>query len=275
MSGWIKIHRDLLKHWCASDPNFLAVWVHLLSDANFQTKNSLMNGAIVEIKRGQLIFGLNAFSKKSGVSISKLRRVINVLEKEHMIDRLKTNKYSIISITKYNDYQDIDKPTTSKTQANDIQTATPKEGKEIKEVKRPLKGSHIKEDWNPSPELIKAIAEKEQTTTDWVNSQVYSFVNYWLGISGAKAVKASWDATFRKWCNKSYDQKPKVNGHANGQSSFWQHPLENYKLYGEWHVETCGEHKPTTNGKPNGPLNPKCAAPRELIKQILNVGDLL
>jgi len=135
MPGWIKIKRGLLKHWCASDPNFLAVWVHLLADANFETKKTLINSNVVELDRGQLFFGLNAFSKKSGVSVSKLRRVMKVLENEHMIDRQKTNKYSIITITNYHEHQKDDRQNAGKTQANDIQDATPKERQEVKKVK--------------------------------------------------------------------------------------------------------------------------------------------
>ena len=151
MSGWIKIHRDLMNHWCASDPNFLAVWMHLISSANFQTKKSLINSIVVEVKRGQLIFGLNAFSKKSGVSVSKLRRIMKVLESELMISRQKTNKYSIISITKYNDYQVIDKQNTGKKQSNNNQNTTPKEGKEGKEGKEVSYDDLFDEFWKAYP----------------------------------------------------------------------------------------------------------------------------
>ena len=139
--GFITLERTILKHWCASDPNFLAVWVRLLGDANWQTKKSLINSTVVEVKRGQLIFGLNAFSEKSGVSVMKLRRIIKVLEDENMINRQKTNKYSIISIVKYDYYQSVNKPITSKQQADNIQTTTPKQSKQVKQGRRSPAGA--------------------------------------------------------------------------------------------------------------------------------------
>lgn len=48
--------------------------------------------------------------------------------------QLTTNKYSIITINKYNDYQDIDKQTTNKRQTND-NIKEYKEEKEYKEIK--------------------------------------------------------------------------------------------------------------------------------------------
>ena len=127
MTGFITIDRTLMNHWCSSDPNFLAVWIWLLSDANWKDKKALINSCVVEIKRGQLIFGLNAFSKRSGVSVSKLRKIIDVLISEQMIDRLKTNKYSIITIANYNSYQTVDRQNASKQHSNNIQNATPKQ----------------------------------------------------------------------------------------------------------------------------------------------------
>ena len=119
MSGWICLHRSLLKHWLADEPEALAVWVRLLMEANHSSVKKLFNGKLIEIKRGQLVFGLPAFSAKSGVSIHKLRRVISALESDGMIHRQKTNKYSIISITCYEDYQSA----AGKTQASNKQNA--------------------------------------------------------------------------------------------------------------------------------------------------------
>jgi len=132
MTGWIKINRGIANHWCSADPNFLAVWIRLLSEANFKTKKTMMNGTPVTINRGSLVFGLNAFSNKSGVSISKLRRILKLLIAESMIDRQKTNKYSIISITNYDMYQSGDKQNADKQQSDDNQTTTPKERKKDK-----------------------------------------------------------------------------------------------------------------------------------------------
>lgn len=130
--GWIKVHRALLDHWCATEPEALAVWVRLLCEANFESKRSMINGCLIEVERGQLVFGLDAFSKKSGVSVAKLRRIISILESDGMISRQKTSKYSLISISCYDKYQEDDRQNAGKTQAKDNQIAAPKEVKNLR-----------------------------------------------------------------------------------------------------------------------------------------------
>ena len=130
--GWIKVHRALLDHWCATEPEALAVWVRLLCEANFEDKKSLINGCLVEVKRGQLVFGLDAFSLKSGVSVMKLRRIISMLESDGMINRQKTSKYSLISIAYYDKYQEDNRQTSSTEQAKDNQITAPKEVKNLR-----------------------------------------------------------------------------------------------------------------------------------------------
>ena len=129
MAGWIKLHRGLFDHWIASDPDFLSVWVRMLTEANFEDKRQLFNGALLDIKRGQIIFGLDAWSSKTGVGISKLRRLLLLLENDSMINRQKTNKFSLISIVNYEKYQCDDRQAAGNQQADDRPPATPKEPK--------------------------------------------------------------------------------------------------------------------------------------------------
>ena len=139
--GWIKLHRQLLDNWIMSEPEALSVWIRFLLEANHEPKKKILNGSLVEVKRGQLIFGLEAFSARSGVSIAKLRRYLKLLEQDGMIDRLKTAKYSIITIASFESYQSGDRQIASKRQANDNQIATPKECKNVENVKEVI--SHL------------------------------------------------------------------------------------------------------------------------------------
>jgi hypothetical protein len=210
--GFITLNRKVINHWCSSDPNFLAVWVRLLTEANWENKKSLINSHVVEIKRGQLIFGLNAFSHKSGVSVMKLRRIIKILEDEGMINRQKTNKYSMITITKYDEYQSVNKQRTSKEQADNKQITTPKPLEPLKPFKQKIVGSRITADWKPSQSLVDQIILKEKSNIKWVEDHVYTFVNYWLGKTGRDATKTDWNATFRNWCANSFN-RPESSKH--------------------------------------------------------------
>lgn len=123
LHGWIMLHRKMLDNWVAQEPELLAMWVRLLLDANHTDTKRMFNGCHIEIKRGQLIFGLNAFSIKSGISEAKVRRYILLLEKDGMISRLKTNKYSVISIVNFDSYQCDNRQTTGEQQASDNQSS--------------------------------------------------------------------------------------------------------------------------------------------------------
>lgn len=123
LNGWVKIHRKVLDHWVAQEPELLALWIRLLIEANHADKKRMFNGALVDINRGQTIFGLEAFEAKSGISRKKLRRYLDMLELEGMIGRQKTNKYSLISILNYEDYQSEGSQEAGKGQAKGTQRA--------------------------------------------------------------------------------------------------------------------------------------------------------
>lgn len=129
MTGWIKLHRSLMDHWIWGEHEAVVFWLCLLMDANHTTVKKLFNGSFVEINRGQLLFGLESFEKKTGVSIRKMRRYLSLMEKEGMIDRQKRNKYSLITIANYEKHQSDDRQVTSERQANDKRAATLKNDK--------------------------------------------------------------------------------------------------------------------------------------------------
>jgi|TARA_R110000823_G_scaffold219284_1_gene348256 hypothetical protein len=225
-NGHIKLFRKTTNHYIASEPNHLSAWLHLLWDANWKNKELLFNNKIIEIKRGQLIFGLNAFSAKTGITVGKLRNILKNFEKSGMIDRQTTNKYSIITITKYDDYQKStykeqadDKQTASKQQANNKHTTTPNNTNNTNNIKNTKKGSRITDDWKPSQSLIDQIILKEKANSKWVDDHIYTFVNYWLGKTGKNATKKDWNATFKNWCANSF-ARPESSKHQETCADF-------------------------------------------------------
>ncbi len=74
--------------------------------ASLTDKATAFNGQMLTIKRGQLVFGLKAASARLNISVRRLRTFLKWFETEAMIDKQITNKFSIISITNYAQYQD-------------------------------------------------------------------------------------------------------------------------------------------------------------------------
>lgn len=119
--GWIKLDRALENWRYATKPNYVALWVHLLIRANKQ--DSVVYDT--EIKRGSLLTSLDQLSKATGLSVQNIRTILKHLNGEEITVK-STNKNTVISIVKYDEYQGINKQTNkrSNNQLTNDQQAT-------------------------------------------------------------------------------------------------------------------------------------------------------
>jgi hypothetical protein len=122
-----------------------------------------------------------------------------MLEKDKMIDRQKTNKYSLISILNYSLYQDDDRQTASKPQADDKQTATPKE----------LKNIRSKE--------VNTLVDSDESPIEQNDFFSIQFARFWKYYPVKKS-KVAAERSFRKL----------VKGKRESQVKFWVDLLLNY-----------------------------------------------
>lgn len=124
LTGWVKNHREILDHWVSQDPHMFALWQRLILEANHQETKKMFNGALTTIRRGELVFGLEAWEAKTGISKKVLRRCLKTLEDEGMVGRQRTNKCSIISIVNYDKYQSSGSQEAGEGQAEGKQRAS-------------------------------------------------------------------------------------------------------------------------------------------------------
>lgn len=108
MSGYIKLHRQLLDSYQFSNPNLLKIWVWMLLKANYKPKMvsvKVSKGYTdVLIERGQFIFGRSKASEELNLDESLIYRIIKKFENEESIVVKSNNQYSIITICKYDEY---------------------------------------------------------------------------------------------------------------------------------------------------------------------------
>jgi hypothetical protein len=116
-------------------PETLALFIDLLLRANHE--NGFWKGH--EVKRGQLITGRKSLSKSTGLSEQAIRTSLERLKSTNEITIKSTNKFSIITICKYDDYQTTvtpkqpaERPATQPT--NNQQTTTNKNDKNDKNI---------------------------------------------------------------------------------------------------------------------------------------------
>lgn len=129
MSGYIKLHRSINEWGWKRDPKMVALWVHLLVNANH--KPSRFRGH--DVPKGGMIFGINSLAQQTGLSPRSVRTSLKHLENDKQISIKTTNKFSILVIENWDKFQTSDIQTTNKNDeerhSNDIQTTTSKEGK--------------------------------------------------------------------------------------------------------------------------------------------------
>ena len=135
--SYIKIHRKILDWEWYNDANTFRLFMHLLLKANF--KSNRWQG--VEILPGQLVTGRKVLADELRLSEQEIRTSLNKLKSTNEITIKSTNKFSIVTICKWLDYQDkdiADQPTEQPSEqlSSNQQSTTLKEGKERKEEKK-------------------------------------------------------------------------------------------------------------------------------------------
>lgn len=105
-NGWIKLHRKLWDNPIVTkDPDHLAVWIYLLTNATHEKKRTLFGKDVIYIKPGQLITGRKKISKVVGVNEHKVDRCIKFFISEQQIEQQATPYGSLISILNWRKYQ--------------------------------------------------------------------------------------------------------------------------------------------------------------------------
>lgn len=121
--GWIKIHRKILDWEWYSHESVFRVFTHLLLTVNHEDKK--WQGMV--IKAGQKVTSLAHLANETGLTVRSVRTALENLKTTGELTIKTTNRFTLISIDKWSDYQvKNDKQTDTPT---DNQTTTTKEVK--------------------------------------------------------------------------------------------------------------------------------------------------
>lgn len=193
MNGYILIHRKLLNWQWYKDSNTLHLFIDLLLDANYEDSKV----GFQVIKRGQCLTSLKRMHENTGLTYREIRTSLDKLQKSGEIDKQTTNKYSIITINKYNEYQNIDKQTTNKRQTNDnIIINNNKNNKYKESISKDIpKKVFIK----PSIEEIQEYCNERNNNVD--ADRFYNFYESKGWMVGSNKMK-DWKAAVRTWEQK-------------------------------------------------------------------------
>lgn len=230
MAGWIRLYRDIQGHWIWENPVYLKAWINILLSVNFEDKKVLIEGELIECKRGQSVYSLNSWSRclGKGWTIQRVRTFFELLKQDQMITTEGLRKTTRLTVCNYdiyqNDQQTDNMQTTCRQHADNKEITTTKEGKERKELKNDKDifdfanslfqlgvQKDIVDDW------LKVRKNKKASNTETAFKSIKSQITI-SGISANECIKTavehSWSGFKADWIksiNKTEELIPKFS----------------------------------------------------------------
>lgn len=193
MQGWVKIHRQLKDKAYYKDSEFIHLWLHLLLCANHDNGEYLNGYEIVKLKKGQFITGRKKLSLETGISESKIERILKVFESEQQIEQQTNSRNRLISIVSWDKFQQSEQQKDSKWTASGQQVNTNKNEKNYKNEKNIIEVYPTFDDfWN----LYDKKVDKPKSESKWnslTQSEKESIMEYLPAY-----IKSTPDKQYRK-----------------------------------------------------------------------------
>lgn len=184
--GYIQLHRKLTQWEWYSNVPVRITFIHLLLIANWREQN--WQGNLV--KRGQVIIGRTKLSKEIGISEQVLRSSLKKLQTTHEIDIQTTNKFTLVTIVKYEDYQgnendltnhqpSTNQQLTNNQPTNNQQITTTKEYNNInninKQISKETNYTEIAEIFNEICHRLPKINKISETRKSLINARIKEY----------------------------------------------------------------------------------------------------
>ena len=220
--GFIFLHRRFLDWEWYGEPNMVTLFIHILLSANYEAKR--WKG--IEIERGQFITSLQSLSDAIGVSVMKVRTCLKRLEETGEITTKTTNKYSVITICKYDSYQsqnsDANKQITNNQQTDNKQITIKQQSNNNNIINKEINNniSSLSNEREHETENVEAIEEKPKKTTKGKtkNQDPYfaplkeTFMNFYSLMFGSEYYWEAKDSVAIKQISKKLQKAAKDKG---------------------------------------------------------------
>jgi len=122
MSGWIKIHRQILDWEWYSDNNAFRVFMHLILKANHKDKR--FKG--IQLKAGSVVTSRDILAFETGLSVRQVRTALDKLKSTNEVTIKTSSQGTIIEVVNYIKYQLTTSETTNERPTSDQQTTNNK-----------------------------------------------------------------------------------------------------------------------------------------------------
>lgn len=201
--GFIKLYRKMTQWGWYKDQNTKDVFLHLLLEACYEPcyfRN-------IQLEIGQVATTVREIKEKTGINEQPIRTSLKKLISTNEITIKTTNKYSVITLLNYAEYQgtnnQFNNPLTNNQQTTNKQLTNAPISKEIKKLRnKEINNSVGKSKFSP-PALdeIKAYCLERKNNVDPERFFDYYSANGWVQGKG-KPIK-DWKACVRTWERQS------------------------------------------------------------------------
>lgn len=127
--GWVKLHRQLLENPIFKNDKIFRVFIYCLLKTSHAEHDQLVGDIIVPVKKGEFVSGRKSISSSTGLTEQNVRTALSKLEKLGILTIKPTNKFSLISISNWDKYQQDNQQVTSKQPTSNQQVTTNNNGK--------------------------------------------------------------------------------------------------------------------------------------------------
>lgn len=199
--GWIKLHRKMTDWEWYNDEKTFKLFIHLLLTVNYEEKKWMG----INIKKGQIITSYGHLASQLNYGVQSIRTSLDKLKSTHELTIKTTNKNTIITILKWNNYQQITSKSTNEQQSTNNQLTTTKELKERKN-NNPVKTGEktmqtinydtgeIEEEpkkTNKSKEYIRLARMFDKLASDYTGKPIITPKSYFIVANAIKNHKLS------------------------------------------------------------------------------------
>ena len=143
MSGWVKIHRQILEWEWYDDINTCRLFFHLLIKANHKERN--YKGKLVSV--GETLTGLDKLSSETKLSVQQIRTSLNKLKSTNEITINSTSQGTVIKVVNYGKYQVATNEATDEQQTNNKRVTTNKNDKKEKNENKIVVNTELFIEW--------------------------------------------------------------------------------------------------------------------------------
>lgn len=124
MKGFIGVHRKLMQNAVWTDPNYLKLWMYCMFTASHKQHEILIGNQKVLLERGQFVTGRQSLADDMNRGVKPKQRLneltwfryLKNLEKWEMLNIKSNNKFSVVTVDKYDYYQSSLKQTEHQTE---------------------------------------------------------------------------------------------------------------------------------------------------------------